>query len=674
MNLSSRRVFVCLAALAWLVCPSPAPAHAADELGPAVTPELPVHSVYDWPSEVVDLFSRIPIQDGGRIKPLSTFARFKLLNMSGGTSLRLPDDFESKRLTATRWLLDCLFFPNVARRLRCFEVPDEQVLLAVGHKVEGRRKRDRYSYDELLPARPRLMEAARRYSEIESKDHSLVQAQTLRLATGIVDFERIVQLADVGRYPIPTSELSSIHELFGKRDEVYFSDVLGNAVPLRDLALSARGGGEEVESPFLSIFHELDVLSAGASGLRLLPPLERESQEWLAVGDLYRAAFESEEPLDRHLEWVSDIERMAALAVDVDADQKAPTISDVAAFTDRARDFGDSLRVAAEQRGEYGTIPTEVSFYRGKFFFINPWFFLVGFLLVGLAWLAPRMRGLVPASWAVTTISVVLLSIGITLRCIIRGRPPVSTLYETILFITAVGVIVCLVVEWLTRRRIALGVASFMGSLGMFLANKYELHDKVDTMPSLVAVLDTNFWLSTHVTTVVIGYSAGLFAAALGHVYLIAWMAGLRNRDPEMLRALGRMVYGLLCFGLVTATVGTILGGIWANDSWGRFWGWDPKENGALLIVLSQLMVLHARLGGYVRDFGISVGAVLSGWVVVFSWWGVNLLGVGLHSYGFTTGAMYAMFWFYGIETVFMLTVAAVALGRRFMGAGPTAA
>jgi ABC-type transport system involved in cytochrome c biogenesis permease subunit len=169
-------------------------------------------------------------------------------------------------------------------------------------------------------------------------------------------------------------------------------------------------------------------------------------------------------------------------------------------------------------------------------------------------------------------------------------------------------------------------------------------------MPSLVAVLDTNFWLSTHVTTVTLGYAAGLLSAAIAHVFLIGRLIGLRRNDRAFYKKVARMAYGVLCFGLLFSIVGTILGGIWANYSWGRFWGWDPKENGALLIVLWELMVLHLRMGGYVRDFGLCMLCLLGGLVVAFSWWGVNLLGVGLHSYGFTSGVMQILATFYLIE------------------------
>jgi ABC-type transport system involved in cytochrome c biogenesis permease subunit len=165
-----------------------------------------------------------------------------------------------------------------------------------------------------------------------------------------------------------------------------------------------------------------------------------------------------------------------------------------------------------------------------------------------------------------------------------------------------------------------------------------------------VAVLDTNFWLSTHVTTITMGYSAGLLASAFSHVYVIGRLVRGGKPRGEFFKSLIRMTYGVICFGLIFSVVGTILGGVWANESWGRFWGWDPKENGALMIVLWELFILHARMGGYIRDLGIAMAAIFGGMIVAFSWWGVNLLGIGLHSYGFTSGVMRTLMIFYIVE------------------------
>src|SRR5690606_19088166 len=118
------------------------------------------------------------------------------------------------------------------------------------------------------------------------------------------------------------------------------------------------------------------------------------------------------------------------------------------------------------------------------------------------------------------------------------------------------------------------------------------------------------------------------------------------------LRSVSRMIYGTICFALVFSVVGTILGGIWANDSWGRFWGWDPKENGALLICLVNIATLHGRLAGWLRDRGMALAAIFGGVVVAFSWFHVNQLGVGLHSYGFTEGILTALTIFYVSQAI----------------------
>jgi ABC-type transport system involved in cytochrome c biogenesis permease subunit len=276
--------------------------------------------------------------------------------------------------------------------------------------------------------------------------------------------------------------------------------------------------------------------------------------------------------------------------------------------------------------------------------------FVLAFLLMAFLWLRPRNSLLYTGTFASVLVATLLLIGAITMRCLIRERPPVSTLYETVLFVTGVAAVLSLCLELVNRRRIAISAAAVFGVIGLFIAHKYEMLDKQDTMPALIAVLDTNFWLATHVTCITIGYSAGMLAALLASVYLLAKAVGWRRSDPGFYPALGQMVYGVLCFALIFSTVGTILGGIWANDSWGRFWGWDPKENGALLIVLSQLVILHARMGGYLREHGICMATAFGGTVIAFSWWGVNLLGVGLHSYGFTSGISAAVWSYYYIQ------------------------
>jgi hypothetical protein len=175
-----------------------------------------------------------------------------------------------------------------------------------------------------------------------------------------------------------------------------------------------------------------------------------------------------------------------------------------------------------------------------------------------------------------------------------------------------------------------------------------------DTMEMMQAVLDTNFWLATHVVTVTIGYTATYLAGILAMLYIILGVftpvMGQKVAAPEsepkrkvelLHKTVGRMIYGSICFAVMMSFIGTVLGGIWADQSWGRFWGWDPKENGALIIVIWNALILHARWGGMVRERGIAVLAIIGNIVTSWSWFGVNELGAGLHSYGFTDGTVF---------------------------------
>jgi ABC-type transport system involved in cytochrome c biogenesis permease subunit len=157
-----------------------------------------------------------------------------------------------------------------------------------------------------------------------------------------------------------------------------------------------------------------------------------------------------------------------------------------------------------------------------------------------------------------------------------------------------------------------------------------------DTFTVMVAVLDTQFWLATHVVCISIGYAATFAAGLLGLAYIIGSLLSPGLASKELRRSFANVIYGVACFGLLCSFFGTVLGGLWGDDSWGRFWGWDPKENGALMIVLWNAVILHARWGGLVRERGLAALAALGNVVVLWSWKGVNAMGVGLHAYAGT--------------------------------------
>jgi len=164
----------------------------------------------------------------------------------------------------------------------------------------------------------------------------------------------------------------------------------------------------------------------------------------------------------------------------------------------------------------------------------------------------------------------------------------------------------------------------------------YLLSSGGDTIAVLQAVLDTQFWLATHVVCITLGYAATYLAGLFGLLYVIAGL-GTPLLDKHLRKEIGRIIYGITCFAILFSFFGTVLGGLWADDSWGRFWGWDPKENGALLIVLWNAILLHARWDKMIADRGMAVLAIGGNIVTTWSFFGVNQLGIGLHAYGGST-------------------------------------
>jgi ABC-type transport system involved in cytochrome c biogenesis permease subunit len=187
-------------------------------------------------------------------------------------------------------------------------------------------------------------------------------------------------------------------------------------------------------------------------------------------------------------------------------------------------------------------------------------------------------------------------------------------------------------------------VAAALGGVSLIIAHHLATED---TLSVLQAVLDTNFWLATHVTCITLGYTATFLAGAIAIAFILAGLATPALSYPTVLRALYGMMYGVVCFAILFSFTGTVLGGLWADVSWGRFWGWDPKENGALLIVLVNAIALHARWGGLVKQRGFAVLCILGNIVTAWSWFATNQLGIGLHSYGRMEGATFwlSVFW-----------------------------
>jgi ABC-type transport system involved in cytochrome c biogenesis permease subunit len=230
----------------------------------------------------------------------------------------------------------------------------------------------------------------------------------------------------------------------------------------------------------------------------------------------------------------------------------------------------------------------------------------------------------------------VIHTTGLIYRMVLEGRPPVTNLYSSAIFIGWGACLLGLILEKFHKNGIGAVVAAGIGFITLIIAHHLALEG--DTMEMMRAVLDTNFWLATHVVAVTVGYASTFVAGFLALIYVLRGMF-TKTLDEATGKSLARMIYGIVCFATLFSFVGTVLGGIWADQSWGRFWGWDPKENGALIIVLWNALILHLRWGGIVRERGLVNCAIFGNVVTAWSWFGVNMLGIGLHSYGFTEAA-----------------------------------
>jgi ABC-type transport system involved in cytochrome c biogenesis permease subunit len=277
-------------------------------------------------------------------------------------------------------------------------------------------------------------------------------------------------------------------------------------------------------------------------------------------------------------------------------------------------------------------------------------------------WLRRSAFWLVILAWVVHTF-------GLVFRMVLEGRPPVTNLYSSAIFIGWGAVILGMILEKIYRDGIGCVVAGFVGFVTLIIAHNLALGG--DTMEMMRAVLDTNFWLATHVVCVTLGYASTFVAGFLALIYILRGFFTTTLSETTA-KSLARMVYGIVCFATLFSFTGTVLGGIWADQSWGRFWGWDPKENGALLIVLWNAMILHARWGGVVRERGLMALAIAGNIVTAWSWFGVNMLGIGLHSYGFMDAAFkWLMFFVCSQVAIILLTLVPLKFWRSFQRKAP---
>ncbi len=326
----------------------------------------------------------------------------------------------------------------------------------------------------------------------------------------------------------------------------------------------------------------------------------------------------------------------AKVAAAAQALQTAFLSNDAAAFAKASKDFSDSLKALnlMEYPHTSGVMKLETLYQK-----IHPfgwaWIaYATALIVLGLTTLAGRAAGY-RIAWVLTVIGFAMQIAGFVARIIIGGRAPVTNMYESVIWVAFGVVFFAIVMEAIYRSRMIFLGALPVAVVALILADTQPtvLRSSIDP---LAPVLRDNFWLSTHVTSITLSYAAFALALGVGHIILFKVLG---NRPVSS--ALYNYLYRSLQIGVLLLATGTILGAVWANYSWGRFWDWDPKETWALIALLGYLALLHGRIAGWWKGFGLAVGSVIAFQSVIMAWYGVNfVLGQGLHSYGFGTGGV----------------------------------
>lgn len=567
----------------------------------------------DW----LDTFSRIPVLEDGRIKPMDTYARSVLLQFSG------KDHFEKR--SACAWLVDLLFQSGAVGDDKVFLINHPDIPAALSMEADPKR---RYSFNQLQGHLERLFELAKGAAAIEEKQRSVVENEILRVYTNIEFYIRLSETSQLAEpHPDFAVRLPQTAQALGLPANEGGYSFIDIALKAEDLRKLASGISTKAKDQWTDPDREIMALARNLFSwnnrfedmpLHIIP----SSREEVFLTPFEALTQEFDDPAV-HGEMIDLVQAAAAY-------RGRKMIETDLAF----KKFLASVsgRMYPSGKKALDNIGLELMYQHLKPFDLALMLFLSALALIFVS-LFGKWGWIDPALWVLMACGAGLNLAGVLMRCIILSRPPVSSLYETFIFVSLIAVVCSLLIEFFQKNRLGFLVGAISSSALLMIASKYSAEG--DTLKMLVAVLNSNFWLGTHVITISTGYGTTCVAGVLGHVWLAQKVL---RQDQKVLDATMRTMLTVMGVALVLTFFGTNLGGIWADQSWGRFWGWDPKENGALMIVLWLIFLFHAKAARIIGPVGLSVGNVLSLMVVMWAWFGVNLLSIGLHSYGFTSG------------------------------------
>lgn len=609
-------------------------------------PICPLNTLKPKKVNSLEIFRRIPVLDQGRIKSMDTYAQNFLMQLSGKSRYR--------KESAPQWFARFLFAPRTTFSDKIFLINNPEILEAL--KIDPEKSR-RYSYQQIEPGYKKLEELAMSADAIDARNQSVVEKELIRVYGNLKMYVRLSGALSYGfQHPDFTIGVPHVIELLQlppEQGQYSFYDVLDKAVFLQKAAVllekKAVQEWDETDRELARLMNALYFWTDYYSHcpLGIIPTKSHADEQWISPMDTIRTA--SFDPDYRaEIKYIRDMTLSYWSGSQLEFDMAG-------------RAFMDSVakRLSAREKKAVQKIPLELLYNKLALFLWAKLFYGLAFVLF-LFSLASQKKWLYPWTLASILTGFVPHVSALILRILIMSRPPVSNLYETFIFVGLIAVILGIILEFINKNWLGIVVASVCGLVALFIAGKFSSDG--DTMQMLAAVLDSNFWLSTHVLSITTGYAGCCVAGIMGHIYILQAMT--KPDDKKRLEVTYKNTLGLLGFGLTMTFLGTTLGGIWADQSWGRFWGWDPKENGALLIILWYAIILHARIGKLINPLGVAMGCIFGLIVVMWAWFGVNLLGAGLHSYGFTSGIANTLTIYVIAEFTFM-SVTSILLAKR---------
>lgn len=570
-------------------------------------------------------FGRVPVLVGGRIKPLDTVARTSILTIRGSQYIATPD---GKSITPDAWLADVLFNPAKADTYKVFLIENHEVVDLLKLNLEDGDGKKRFSYEQLRPQLPELERQARMVDSVEEALRTPFQKQVISVQQRVITYMQLKASVQVPDSPDFLAEL------------VAFDKALPSGIE----AIRAKQANQPHSAEAVNVMRQMaDRFSyiESVGNLRTVPPDagDTNARNWRTAGGALIDSFGAG--------------RVNPTVLGYAALGHAWRAGDVKTFNEVVSALHDQL--AKRYPDAMKKSDVESRFNSAAPFYSSMTLYVIAFLLAVFSWLKWPDTLQKSAFWLLA-LAFVATTAGILTRMWLESRPPVTNLYSSALFIGWATVLLCLILEKTFKNAVGTVAGGLVGFATLLIAHHLSLSG--DTLEMMRAVLDSNFWLATHVVTVTVGYSATYLAGFLAIIYIFRGVF-TKSLDKGTADALYRMVYGIVCFATLFSLIGTVLGGIWADQSWGRFWGWDPKENGALIIVIWNAIILHARWGGMVKARGMMAMAVFGNIVTSWSWFGTNMLGVGLHSYGFMEAAFY---WLIGFVISQLLIIAIAAI------------